>query len=249
MRRTLLSLLIVIFAAATADVRAADSHGTTPAGSHAAAAPAESAPAEDDATPDDAAPSPWEHRLWHNATTMMRVYVCEHARRQPSWCDGPRELPANVALPEPQGPPLADEDARWLAFLDQADPADLDAEEIALVRQRASVRRDPQAMEILGYLYAEGLSVPRDYAEAYRWYGLALLSGEKRVRPNMDVVWQQLQRHDLEGAMALTREFDALAAGEVPASLLPAVEHPVEKSAESPAAAAAGDSGEKTPAR
>ena len=249
MRRTLLSLLFVILAAATADVRAADSHGATPAGSHAAEAPAEPTQVLDDGAPDDAAPSPWEHRLWHNATTMMRVYVCEHARRQPSWCGGPRELPANVALPEPQGPPLAEEDARWLAFLEQADPADLDAEEIALVRQRASGRRDPQAMEILGYLYAEGLSVPRDYAEAYRWYGLAFLSGEKRVRPNMDVVWQQLQRHDLEGAMALTREFDALAAGEVPASLLPPAGHPVENPAESPAAAAAGDSGGKTPAQ
>ncbi|MEQ9607359.1 MAG: SEL1-like repeat protein, partial [Kiloniellaceae bacterium] len=121
--------------------------------------------------------------------------------------------------------------------------ADLDAQEIDLVRQRASVRRDPQAMEILGDLYAEGLSVPRDYAEAYRWYGLAFLSGEKRVRPNMDVVWQQLQRHDLEAALALTREFDAVAAGEVPASLLPPAEDPVDKSAQAPAAAAAGDSG------
>jgi len=245
MRRTLLSLLFVILAAATADVRAADSHGAAPAGSDApAAAPAEPIPAQD-----DAAPSPWEHPLWHNATTMMRVYVCEHARRQPSWCGEPRELPANVALPEPQGPPLAEEDARWLAFLDQADPADLDAEAIALVRQRASVRRDPQAMEILGYLYAEGLSVPRDYAEAYRWYGLAFLSGEQRVRPNMDVVWQQLQRHDLEAALALTREFDALSAGEVPASLLPPAEDAVEKSAESAPAAASGDSGGKTPAQ
>ncbi|MEQ9606707.1 MAG: hypothetical protein RLN99_03480, partial [Kiloniellaceae bacterium] len=122
MRRTLLSLLFVILAAATADVRAADSHGAAPAGSQApAAGSAEPGPAQDDPRPDDAAPSPWEHPLWHSATTMMRVYVCEHARRRPSWCEGPRELPANVALPEPQGPPLAEEDARWLAFLDQAD--------------------------------------------------------------------------------------------------------------------------------
>jgi len=69
MRRTLLSLLFVILAAATADVRAADSHGAAPAGSDAsAAAPAEPIPAQD-----NAAPSPWEPPLWHNATTMMRV--------------------------------------------------------------------------------------------------------------------------------------------------------------------------------
>src|SRR3546814_1315708 len=46
--------------------------------------------------------------------------------------------------------------------------------------------------------------------------------GEHSVRPNMDVVWELLQRSDLEGALALTREFDALAAGEVPPGLAPA---------------------------
>ena len=237
MRRSFLSLLFVIFATAATQARAADSHGAAPVEPPAAAAP-------------QAAPSPWEHPLWHSATTMMRVYVCEHSRRPPGWCGEQRELPANVALPDPQGPPLTDEDAAWLGFLEQADPADLNAEEIALVRRRAAVRRDPQAMEILGYLYAEGLSVPRDYAEAYRWYGLAYLSGEKRVRTNMDIVWQQLQRHDLEGAMALTREFDSLAAGEVPASLLPPpAESPVEKSPAPPPAAAAGGSAGASSAR
>jgi hypothetical protein len=31
----------------------------------------------------------------------------------------------------------------------------------------------------------------------------------------MDIVWQQLQRHDLESALALTRYFYALPPGEV----------------------------------
>ena len=46
---------------------------------------------------------------------------------------------------------------------------------------------------------AEGLSVERDYVEACRWYGMAILAGEASAR----------------------REFDALAAGEVPAGLAP----------------------------
>ena len=168
-----------------------------------------------------AAASPWEHPLWHNATAMMRIYLCDHARRPPQWCAEPRQLPANVELPEPQGPPLHEEDKQWLAFLEQADPGNLSSAEVTTIRRRALERRDPQAMEILGFIYAEGVSVERDYAESYRWYGLAYLGGETGVRPNMDVVWQQLQRHDLEGALALTRMFDALAAGEVPADLLP----------------------------
>ncbi|MPZ12216.1 MAG: hypothetical protein GEU89_18695 [Kiloniellaceae bacterium] len=209
---------------------------------HAAGSPA--AAVADPATPAaqgeevpraDPASSPWEHPLWHNATTAMRLYVCEHARRAPSWCGATPELPDNAALPTPQGPPLLEEDAEWLAFLETAEPASLSPQQVVRVRRRATEQRDPQAMEILGYLHAEGLSVGRDYAEAYRWYGLAFLSGEKRVQPNMEVVWQLLQRSDLEGAMALTREFDALAQGEVPASLLLP---PAEAPAEIPAAAA-----------
>jgi hypothetical protein len=217
-------------APAAAPVRAADSQAAAEAKAETTTPAAEAEPA----------PSPWEHPLWHNATTAMRLYVCDHARRRPSWCGAPRELPANVTLPAPQGPPLVEEDARWLAFLEAADPANLSPQEVAMVRRRATERRDPQAMEILGYIHAEGLSVARDYAEAYRWYGLAFLAGEKRVRPNLDVVWQQLQRTDLEAALALTREFDALAKGEVPASLLPP---PAAAAVEAPAGAAGTSSG------
>ena len=202
---------------------AADSHTEVPAPAQDMAAPA--APAASDAYPAAADPghSPWEHRLWANATTMMRIYLCDHARRPPSWCGVPQELPANAELPEAQGPPLIAEDARWLAFLDQADSNNLSLEDVETIRLRAAKRRDPQAMEILGFLYAEGVSVERDYAEAYRWYGLAYLAGEQQVRTNMDIVWQQLQHHDLEAALLLTRQFNALAAGEVPESLLTGV--------------------------
>ncbi|WP_299625315.1 hypothetical protein [Pelagibius sp.] len=194
-----------------------------PAGTSAAPAHDE-APAEDAAAVAPAGPSgasPWEHDLWAGATTMMRIYVCTHARRPPSWCAEGSELPSKAELPEQQGPPLTAEDAAWLAFLDQADPDNLSAEDIAVIERRATGRRDPQAMEILGYLYVQGVSVERNYAEAYRWYGRAYLAGEKRVRANMDVVWMLLQKHDLNAALALTREFNALSAeGDAP----PAVE-------------------------
>src|SRR3546814_2333633 len=93
-----------------------------------------------------------------------------------------------------------------------------------MVRRRAVERRDPQAMEILGFLYAEGLAVKRDYVEAYRWYGLAFLAGEASVRANMDIACAPPQRHALEVALAIAPAFDALAAGEAPARLAP--DHP-----------------------
>lgn len=158
--------------------------------------------------------SPWEHDLWNGATTMMRIYVCSHARRNPSWCDDDQDLPSKAPLPDEQGPPLTAEDAAWLTFLESADPANLSPQDIAVIERRATERRDPQAMEILGFIYAQGGAVERNYAEAYRWYGRAYLAGEHSVRANMDIVWGLLQRHDIESALALTREFNALARGE-----------------------------------
>ena len=158
--------------------------------------------------------SPWEHDLWSGSTGMMRLYVCGHARRNPSWCKEEQQLPSKAPLPEEHGPPLTAEDAAWLAFLEKTDPNALTAQDVEVIRRRASERRDPQAMEILGFIYAQGRAVERNYAEAYRWYGRAYLAGERRVRPNMDVVWSLLQRHDLEAALALTREFNALSRGE-----------------------------------
>jgi len=178
-----------------------------------AAAPEEATPSSAPDTEGREAASPWEHPLWHDSTAIMRLYLCDHARRPPSWCAAPHPLPGKVELPAVQGPPLHEEDARWLAFLEKLDPANLSQEDVALIRQRAAERRDPQAMEILGYLYAEGRGVERDYAESYRWYGRAYLAGETRVRANMDVVWELLQRHDLAGAMELVREFDARTGG------------------------------------
>jgi hypothetical protein len=227
-----LMLLALWLLPAAPPARAAESHVATEAAAASSEATVQ-APAEP-AAPDPAA-SPWEHPLWHNATTLMRLYVCDHARRRPSWCAEQPEPAAAAALPEPQGPSLTPEDAAWGAFLKAADPATLTEDEVAMVRRRAVERRAPQAMEILGFLHAEGLSVERDYVEAYRWYGMAFLAGEASVRPNMDIVWQQLQRHDLEGALALTREFDALAAGEVPVGLAPP---PAEPASSTPAAEA-----------
>jgi len=223
------------------------------AGMPAALAADAHAPAPEPATPAEAAPesppsaasgaSPWEHPLWHNATTVMRLYICDYARRPPSWCADENKPPAPVALPEPQGPTLSPEDAAWQDFLKSAEPAKLSADQLAMLRRRAVEQRDPEAMEILGFLHAEGLSVPRDYVEAYRWYGLAFLAGETGVRENMDIVWQQVQQHDLEGAQLLKREFDSLAAGEVPASLAPAP-----AAAEPAAADSAGSQNPESPA-
>lgn len=217
---TILGIVLLGPLAVPACATAGAGDGAAPAAPTASGdpAPAEAAPAAK-APADDR--SPWESPLWQDATSMMRVYVCDYARRPPSWCRKKHEeLPAKQGLPPVQGPPLTKEDAQWLDFIEHANPADLSTADLETVRHRAVGRRDPQAMEILGYAYAEGVGVRRDYAESYRWYGLAYLAGEHRVKPNMDIVWKQLVQTDPAAAHSLTREFDALTSGEVPDSLM-----------------------------
>ncbi|WP_420347492.1 hypothetical protein [Pelagibius sp.] len=208
-RPFVLAVLLLVLACGSHGVEAAEPGGGLKSPAPEASEPPGSAKAE--TGPSEG--SPWEHDLWSGATTMMRIYVCSHARRTPTWCAEERTLPSKAPLPDTQGPPLTEQDAAWLAFLEQADPAALSEDDVAVIRRRAVQRRDPQAMEILGFLYAQGASVRRDYAEAYRWYGRAYLAGERRVQANMDVVWALLQKHDLPAALALTREFNALAEG------------------------------------
>src|SRR3546814_18253404 len=74
-----LALMPAVPAATAAEnhaATAAENQAATVAENHAASSPSASPPPA----------SPWEHSLWHNATTAMRLYVCDHARRPPNWC-------------------------------------------------------------------------------------------------------------------------------------------------------------------
>src|SRR3546814_5460526 len=79
---------------------AAENHAATAAENQAATAAENHAASSPSASPPPA--SPWEHSLWHNATTAMRLYVCDHARRPPNWCAEEAERPVVTALPDPQ---------------------------------------------------------------------------------------------------------------------------------------------------
>src|SRR3546814_18470491 len=100
--------------------------------------------------------SPWEHSLWHNATTAMRLYVCDHARRPPNWCAEEAERPVVTALPDPQGPLRTPEDAAWQSFIATAVPAAFGPADVPMCRRRPAARPDPPAMDPHGLPPAGG---------------------------------------------------------------------------------------------
>ena len=68
---------------------------------------------------------------------------------------------------------------------------------------------DPEAMEIMGYLHARGIGVPRDPEIAYIWYGRAFLGGETGVKANMDVLWDEMALKDEKATQRVLSYFES----------------------------------------
>ena len=80
--------------------------------------------------------------------------------------------------------------------------------DIEFIRRWAEETGDPAAMEIMGYLYARGIGVPRDPEFAYIWYGRAFLAGETGVKVNMDILWREMASRNEAALERVTRYFD-----------------------------------------
>ncbi|MEM7168973.1 MAG: SEL1-like repeat protein [Pseudomonadota bacterium] len=163
-----------------------------------------------DAKAEPISQSPWEHSFWQKSSPAMRAYACRYAWRAPQWCESiaaDRRLYA-VEEAEMFGPQITADDVRWLRLLESGDPQSLDDEDVAFIHNRAEANADPQAMEILGYLYSQGLGVKQDYGEAYIWYGRAYLSGESHVQENMDIVWSLLNQTDQVRAREIAQQYN-----------------------------------------
>ena len=142
----------------------------------------------------------------------MRAYACRHASRPPAWCHGSDETATvyEPPLDEPYGPLYSADDARWLKMMQDPDPQGFTKDDVAFIARRARDANDPQAMEVLGFLYGRGLAVRRDPVEAYRWYGHALMRGATHVKENMDLLWSEVATKTPEKAKSLVRYFESL---------------------------------------
>jgi len=158
----------------------------------------------------DEIPSPWQDGIWRRTEPEMRIYICRYAKLRPAWCDAADLAPTvhPPAEPEAYGPSFTAADARWYRLLRSADPRTFTSSDIELLRKRAEETGDPAAMEIMGFLYARGIGVPRDPETAYIWYGRAFLEGETGVKANMDVLWDEMALKDERAMQRVLSYFD-----------------------------------------
>ena len=171
---------------------------------------AQAGPIQESASRNGNIQSPWQEEIWRGSGPVMRAYICRYATQRPGWCDEKDREPSVHPLiePEVQGPNLTAEDARWQRLLRSADPDAFTASDREFITRRAEETFDPAAMEILGYLHARGIGVPRDPEAAYIWYGRAFLAGETGVKKNMDILWQEMASRDQAALDRVTRYFD-----------------------------------------
>lgn len=171
---------------------------------------AEAGPVQESAGESGDIRSPWQEEIWRGSGPEMRAYICRYAKRRPVWCDEVDREPSvhPMAEPEVYGPSFTAADARWYRLLRSGEPRAFTSSDIEFIRRWAEETGDPAAMEIMGYLYARGIGVPRDPEFAYIWYGRAFLAGETGVKVNMDILWQEMASRDEAALERVTRYFD-----------------------------------------
>ena len=154
--------------------------------------------------------SPWGAEFWRAVSPQQRQYICDHAKLKPSWCGDQSDFSVvrDAMKDEPYGPLLTADDARWLRLISTKAPEELTAVDAEFIKRRAKQTGDPDAMEVLGFLYGRGIAVTRDVATAYIWYGRAYLLGRVQVKENMDILWAELNKRDAAAAQRISQLFE-----------------------------------------
>ena len=63
------------------------------------------------------------------------------------------------------------------------------------------------AQNNLGFMYANGRGVPKDYVKAYMWWSLAKALGANRAADNLDTVKKHMTPAEIAEAQALATEW------------------------------------------
>ena len=73
--------------------------------------------------------------------------------------------------------------------------------------RKAAEQGDAKAQVFLGFGYAQGNGVPQDIIQAYMWFNLAAVQGDKAGRAWRDYAAKGMTSADISKAQALAREW------------------------------------------
>ncbi len=130
----------------------------------------------------------------------------------PAWHDAMAELSRDSAYTDLAtglaNQRIREEDARqakidlWQHALNHVATNQITPQDMDLIRRHAA-DGDAVAMEALGWMFAQGQGVRRDYARAYEFYGRAVLAGRNDLRPTLSALWPMLNETQKNEARSL----------------------------------------------
>ena len=59
----------------------------------------------------------------------------------------------------------------------------------------------------LGYVYAIGHGVPKDYVQAYAWFNIAAAQGHEKAKEYLKEITKEMPTADITKAQELSREY------------------------------------------
>ena len=65
----------------------------------------------------------------------------------------------------------------------------------------------PEAQFNLGYKYATGEGIPKDYIQAYAWFNIAAAQGEETAKENLENITNEMSTPGITKAQELSREY------------------------------------------
>lgn len=151
-------------------------------------------------------PYDWDTFDWTELTSARATYICL-ADEPAAWCfewwesrtiKVVKRVPEVVSEdPAPAHAPVVKQkavpDNRWNALLKRIASGPPSPPDLRMLTLRADEDKDPAAMEVLGYAYAQGWGVTQDYTRAYEYYGRAFSLGSSDVKSNLDQLWKHLE--------------------------------------------------------
>lgn len=123
-------------------------------------------------------------------TPLFQSYLCMSTDPPPE-CIQPATEAADDDIAAAGGVTLAETKA-WAALKELWPNITGTPEQIALIRLRADKRDDPEAFEMMGFLYQKGIGMPRDPVEAFKSYRHAYDLGRKGNGTALAEVWRSL---------------------------------------------------------
>ncbi len=163
-----------------------------------------------------------KYREWFKETKRYRGLsakeIARASRKTRSSFKASSKAPTSVTYPYPDKKFVMTE-ALWKKSAAAIVSGQSEWRDVEIIRQGAEVGANPPAMDLLAWMYQEGMGLNQDYRKAYMWYERAKLAGVKKSRGSSAKIYDRMSERDKYFAdLQLAEDVDKIRSGGGPGS-------------------------------